>query len=227
MSLFGWVHVILGAVAVISGMLALLLSKGAKAHRHSGRVFAVSMLLVAGGGAFYAGLEQLITLLVGITSCYLVISALVTVWPRQRFSRVIDLFGLGVSVSLALAFLIGGLQAPPEEHLPSNTVVTPEVYFFFAGIIALVVFGDALNLYLGGWVGEWRLARHLWRMGFALYIAAGSSIRLLPESLAGSPWPERLVNLLALIIALWWLWILFGRRFKSFLLPSDQTKAIS
>src|SRR4029077_246733 len=46
--------------------------------------------------------------------------------------------------------------------------------FFMGSVMLLAVAGDVLMLVRGGVFGAKRIARHLWRMCFGLFIAAGS-----------------------------------------------------
>jgi len=48
------------------------------------------------------------------------------------------------------------------------------MYFFLSGIALLAAAGDLRVLIGGGISGTARLARHLWRMCFGLFIATGS-----------------------------------------------------
>jgi hypothetical protein len=50
----------------------------------------------------------------------------------------------------------------------------PGPYFFLGSVAALATAGDIRMLIRHGIVGKQRIARHLWRMCFALFIAAAS-----------------------------------------------------
>ncbi|HYO79462.1 MAG TPA: hypothetical protein VE010_23550, partial [Thermoanaerobaculia bacterium] len=90
--------------------------------------------------------------------------------------------------------------------------------FFFATIFILAAAGDLRVLRFGVPRGGPRLARHLWRMCFALFIAAGSffSIRarvakILPEPFTTAP--MRALPFLILFGAMfYWLWRVRGGR---------------
>jgi hypothetical protein len=81
-----------------------------------------------------------------------------------------------------------------------------------AGVLVMAAAGDARIMRYGMPRGGPRLARHLWRMCFALFIAAGSffSIRervakILPEFFASGP--MRALPILLLFGAMfYWLW---------------------
>lgn len=82
----------------------------------------------------------------------------------------------------------------------------------FAVITALAAAGDARILRGGPLQGGRRLARHLWRMCFALFIATGSFFsirarvaRVLPEPFTTAPM-RTLLMVLPLIAMIYWLW---------------------
>jgi hypothetical protein len=86
------------------------------------------------------------------------------------------------------------------------------MHFFLAAVMLLSAAGDVRVMRSGALRGGPRLARHLWRMCFALFIAAGSffSIRervatVLPEPFTA--WPMRLLPILLVFSAMfYWLW---------------------
>jgi hypothetical protein len=90
--------------------------------------------------------------------------------------------------------------------------------FVLATVMILAAIGDVRVMRFGLPRGGRRLARHLWRMCFALFIAAGSffSIRervakILPEPFTMGP--MRALPILLLFGAMfYWLWRVRGRR---------------
>jgi hypothetical protein len=92
------------------------------------------------------------------------------------------------------------------------------MHFFIAGVMILAAIGDLRIVRSGAPRGGPRLARHLWRMCFALFIAAGSffSIRervskILPEPFTTAPL-RALPILLVFGAMCYWLWKVRGRR---------------
>jgi hypothetical protein len=100
--------------------------------------------------------------------------------------------------------------------------------FLLAGILLLAAAGDVRIMRFGVPRGGPRLARHLWRMCFALFIAAGSflSIRervatILPEPFTTGP--MRGLPILLLFGAMfYWLWRVRGRRTFAVLVRHDS-----
>jgi hypothetical protein len=90
--------------------------------------------------------------------------------------------------------------------------------FFLVSVMVLAAAGDVRVLRRGSLRGGPRLARHLWRMCFALFIAAGSffSVRervaqILPEPFAAGS--MRLLPILLVFGAMfYWLWRVRRRR---------------
>jgi hypothetical protein len=90
--------------------------------------------------------------------------------------------------------------------------------FFIAAVVALAAVGDLRAMRSGTLQGGKRLARHLWRMCFALFIAAGSffSIRgrvakILPEPFT-TPVMRALPIALVFVAMFYWLWRVRGGR---------------
>ena len=83
---------------------------------------------------------------------------------------------------------------------------------FLALVTLAAVIGDLRVLRQGVPGGAARLRRHLWRMCFALFIAAGSFFsirarvaRVLPEPLLSTP-ARMLAIVLPLIAMIYWMW---------------------
>jgi hypothetical protein len=115
---------------------------------------------------------------------------------------------MGVSASI-LSLLKGRIDGNILAGVMSLIVAT---------VLVVAVAGDLRTLRLGMPRGGPRLARHLWRMCFALFIAAGSffSVRervaaLLPEPLTTGPM-RALPIVLLFGTMFYWLWRLRSRR---------------
>lgn len=217
MATFALLHLIAGTLACFSGITAFIAPKGRMLHRQVGRLFVVSMLVTAGGGAFYAiDRPDALTGLAGLFTCYLVLSSIHTVRARGERAILLDCLCLLVALLLAAAFFIFGASAPPLEP---NSGIPRNAYFIFGGIALLAGAGDLAAYLKGGLTGRWRIARHLWRMGFALHIALGSILegprtRVFPEPLRDSFWLSLPVDASALAVVLWLGLVLFGWRFR-------------
>jgi hypothetical protein len=214
------IHVAAGALAIVAGATALLVRKGGTIHRHSGRLFVAAMLLMGATGAtlgFRQGGPADGNVLAGFVVAYFVGTALVTVRPVSPWTRRFHALALVSALGFALVEIVGGVEAWNSPRHVRNGV--PAVMlFFFAAVFLLAAAGDARVLSAGAPRGGRRLARHLWRMGFALFIAAGSflSIRarvakVLPEPFTTGP--MRLLPIVLLFGAMvYWLWRVRRRR---------------
>lgn len=204
-------HVVAGGLALILGALALLVRKGGSVHRRSGQLF-VHAMLVMGASAAILG-----NLLGGLMAAYFVITALIAVRPPSRWTRGVEVACLGVAIGIAFVSIAAGLIAFYSPRRVLNGV--PFVMsLFMAAVLMLAAAGDVRVMRSGMPRGGERLARHLWRMCFALFIAAGSffSIRervakILPEPFTTAP--MRALPILLLFGAmLYWLWRVRRRR---------------
>jgi hypothetical protein len=90
--------------------------------------------------------------------------------------------------------------------------------FFIGTVMTIAAIGDVRVMWSGVLRGGPRHARHLWRMCFALFIAAGSFFsiqarvaKLLPEPLT-TPAMRVLPIALVFIAMFYWLWRVRGRR---------------
>jgi peptidoglycan/LPS O-acetylase OafA/YrhL len=162
-------HIIGGLLGLTSGAVALSAPKGGKLHRKSGLIFVYAMLVMSLSGAVMAALKpERISIIAGMLTFYLVVTALLTVRRRaQGFDWIaagIMLFGLIVGL-LSIAFAVQGLNG--------NDGLAP-MGFIFGVVTLLAAVGDARVLLARKISWTQRIARHLWRMCFALWIAAAS-----------------------------------------------------
>jgi len=169
-----WVHIAGGAVGLLSGFLALALRKGSQRHRVVGRIFAVSMMCMGGAAAWLAFMKsQPSNVLGGTLTLYFVATAWVTVRRRAGETSKFDWMALLVPLAVGAILVTNGIQALNSPTGAKYGV--PAGMHFFLGAIALsAAVGDVRMLLRGGVFGTQRIARHLWRMCFGLWIAAGS-----------------------------------------------------
>ncbi|HYU31441.1 MAG TPA: DUF2306 domain-containing protein [Thermoanaerobaculia bacterium] len=217
------IHIAAGALAIVLGAVALLAKKGGTLHRRSGLLFVCAML-VMGFSASILGFLKSPTdpnVFTGFMTAYFVGTALTTVRPVSPWTRTINGVALTVVVGLALGTIVGGVKAFNSPGLSPGGVPFRTIgvmSFVLATVMTLAAVGDVRILRFGLPRGRPRLARHLWRMCFALFIAAGSffSIRervakILPEPFTTGP--MRALPILLLFGAMfYWLWRVRSRR---------------
>jgi len=220
---------------MVLGAVALLVTKGGTIHRRSGLMF-VSAMLVMGTTASILGFLKSPTdgnVFAGLMTAYFVGTALTTVRPVSPWTRRINAVALTVVVALALGTIVSGVEAFNSPGLspggvPSRTIGVMSL--FLATVMILAAAGDVRILRSGMPRGGPRLARHLWRMCFALFIAAGSffSIRervakILPEPFTSGQ--MRVLPILLLFGAMfYWLWRVRSRRTLPVLVRHDSIK---
>ena len=116
----------------------------------------------------------------------------------------------------AAMFLPGASRA--AEPRASSTAIAPVFYFVFGGISALLAALDLRVILQGGLSGAARIARHLWRMCFAFFFAAGSFFlgqqKVMPAWMHGA-WYLYVLALAPLGFMIFWLIrVRIGNRFK-------------
>jgi len=202
------VHIIAGSIAILAGFISVFAVKGLKLHRKSGMVFVYAMVVLSLTGAVIATLRhQPPNIIGGSLAFYMVITAFLTVRPRDERSRWIDVGVLFVGTTVGAAALKIGLDA---LNSPTGTMngVPAGMMFLFGAVALLAALGDIRMMRADGLQGAERIARHLWRMCFSLFIASGSfflgQAKVIPK-------PIRILPLLAipamlpLVLMLYWL----------------------
>jgi uncharacterized membrane protein len=165
-------HVLAALLGLLAGGAALLAAKGGWLHRKSGAVFVYSMLAMSGTGAFLAVMKlDRLSALAGLLTFYLVGTGLLTLRsPSPRVTRLTTwAFFLALSVGGGAIAIALEAMAAGGKSLP---LAVPS--FVFGAVAMLAAVGDARVLRAGGLTGTPRLARHLWRMCFAMFIATAS-----------------------------------------------------
>jgi len=101
---------------------------------------------------------------------------------RAVSTSLFDWVGLVWALAVGAACMVYGRQAAnglTHDGVPAG------MDFFLGGVILLASAGDMRMLARGGVSGTERIARHLWRMCFGLFIASGSFFmgrqRIFPE----------------------------------------------
>ena len=208
MRLIYLIHILAGSLGLLSGYTALYAAKGAALHRKSGMVFVYAMLTMAIFGTTIAAVRNVapgINIPAALLTSYLVITSLLTVrspGPQWRWLS-IALMLLALAVGLADLIFAYKVFAGPTMRWAA----IPMLMFASVGLSGSA--GDFRILRYGALRGSARIARHLWRMSFALFIAAMSffigQAKVFPK-------PIRIVPLLALpvlavlVTMLYWMW---------------------
>ena len=184
-------HIAAGGVSLACGAVALAARKGDRLHRRAGTVFFVAMLAMSAIGAYLAVLApSRLSVFAGVFTFYLVGTAWVTVRRREGVAGVFEVGAMAAALGVVSGFAIVGWIAAHSPHgrldgLPWQPAVV------FGGVALLAAATDLRVVLLGGLHGAQRIARHLWRMCAALFIASSSLFlgqqQVFPAALRHSP----------------------------------------
>ena len=174
-------HVSGGVVGLVSGAVALSFRKGSRPHRVAGNVFFISMLIAAAAGT-YLGFRnsEMDNFFGGILVIYLLATAWVTARRRDGETGIFDWVGFLVALAVGFVSVTYAIEA---AHSPTGTKdgLPASGYWFPISVALLAAAGDAHMLRCGGLFGAQRIARHLWRMCFGLFIASASIFLARPQ----------------------------------------------
>jgi uncharacterized membrane protein len=209
-------HIGGASLGLASGAVAMATRKGGRVHRASGNVFFVSMLTMAGIGAVVSPmLNDRVSAVMGVLTFYLTATAWAVV--RRKPDRVgrfeVGAMATAIGVVVADIWLVRiGIASPDGmvDGLPYGIALV------FGAVAALAAGLDLRMIRSGGVSGPSRIARHLWRMCLALFIAAGSFAgqpRAQPEAIRGASWLFLPALAVLVLMAFWLVRIRFtGRR---------------
>ncbi|HEU4522417.1 MAG TPA: hypothetical protein VFT12_10460 [Thermoanaerobaculia bacterium] len=208
-------HIVAGGVGLITGFVALYAAKGRNLHRKSGIVFVYAMLIMCAGGFLVSairGVAPAINVPASLVTACLVVTGLTTVRPPSKAAQRADIAAMVVAWAVGLTSLGFALDIMSSGRSGGGAAFA-YVLFGVSGVVAGA--GDVRVMRSGPRQGASRLARHLWRMCFALFIASLSffigQAQVIPEPLRIRPLLA-LPVLAVLVTMLYWLWRVRFRR---------------
>jgi len=209
-------HLSAGSLAMVSGTAAMVFRKGSPRHRATGNVFVVSMLALALSGAYIGFVKhQTLNGMMGVLTTYLVATAWWTARNRSGTIGALDAMALLVPLAVGGCLWYYGLEAASGPTGSKGGYPAP-AYFIFGSLALLLAAGDVRMLARRGLSGTRRIARHLVRMGLAMFVAAGSFFlgqqQVFPESLRKPILLSAPVFLIVLSMLFWWIRVRFTRR---------------
>ncbi len=147
--------------------------KGSPRHVLAGKIFVASMLTM-GVLAVYLAIvrHQTNNIGGGIVTVYLIGTGWLTARRRDGETRNFDWVVLLIPLTLGILTWMNSLKVV-RSGATSQDGVPVGMTFFMGSVMLLAAVGDARMLVRGGVFGAKRIARHLWRMCFGLFIAAG------------------------------------------------------
>jgi len=168
------VHISGGTLGLVSGTAALSFRKGSRRHAIAGKVFVASMLTMATGATYLAiQKHQPGNIGGGILTFYLILTAWFAARRPEKSTNKFDWVVLLIPLVLGALTWFSGVEKIRTPR-PSQDGVPAGMNFFLGSVMLLAAAGDIRMLIRGGIVGTTRIARHLWRMCFGLFIATGS-----------------------------------------------------
>lgn len=206
-------HIIAGAIALLSGYAVILCNKGKKAHKFLGRLYVIAMLVLGLTGTYVATIFDVpLSILNGLVLCYFVLSALNIAWqPANRvngFDKILFVFVLAITAG----FVWYSYQTTlvPSGELGGFGI---QAYIVFGCVMAVCTVADYRFIKKGGHSGKDKLVRHLWRMFFPLFMSTAAfffgQARHLPEALQRI---EFLVIPVALVVVIAIYWVVKTKR---------------
>ena len=167
-------HIFAGTLGLLSGTAAMSFRKGSPRHVLAGRIFVASMLTMAVLAVYLAIVRhQPNNIGGGILTFYLIGTAWLTARRRDGETSGLDWVVLLIPLALGILTWTNGLKVV-RSGASSQDGVPVGMTFFMGSVMLLAGAGDLRMLVRGGVRGKKRIARHLWRMCFGLFIAAGS-----------------------------------------------------
>jgi uncharacterized membrane protein len=211
------IHILAGIVSLLAGFVALYSSKGESMHRRSGRLFGGAMLVLAATGAITAALvhPNRINVIAGTLTFYLVATGLLAVIRSVAAARplLLALAGAASLATLAAWVFAAIASAAPNgkfDHFPAGPI------YMFAVVGSLGLVGDARLLMGRVLTAPQRLTRHLWRMGYAFWVATMSfffgQAKFLPAGFRETHWNAVPIVLVAGTLVYWLLRIRVFKR---------------
>ena len=224
-------HIGGASIGIISGAAALLLRKGGRAHRAAGKIFLVSMFVayvVATCVAPFLSDGQRPNLMAGVMALYLLLSGWAAGARHDFRAGAFEFSGLAIALVIAG---VGLMFMRMGANDPSGTVdgSPPQAFMVFTLVGGAAALGE-LNVIVRRTIcGPARIARHLWRMCFSLFIASGSFFlgqqQVMPAWIRGSPFllACALAPLAAMIF--WLAWVRLAGRSRGVIGRSERARA--
>ena len=215
------VHLSAGTLGLLSGTAAMSFRKGSRRHVLAGKVFVAAMLTMAVGAVYLAiTRHQPNNVGGGILTFYLIGTAWLTAKRRDGETSRLDWVALLIPLAIGIFTWMIGIRVV-LSGASSKDGVPVGMTFLTGSVCLLAAAGDVRMLVRGGVLGAKRIARHLWRMCYGLFIAAGSfflgpqnrPLRLLSAVGIGQHLPSALfsttlyliLTVLPLILLIFWL----------------------
>ena len=206
------IHIAAGLLALPSGTIAVAARKGGRLHRLAGSWFFGSMLAL---GVTASILEPFRSPpgspIAGLFVCYFVATSWVTARRRDGTTGRFEILACAAALGTAALMAWGALTG-------ATTPAGPGVIYALALVCLIAGLLDLSAIVRGRLTPAQRIARHLWRMCFAFFIATGSFFLgqqdVMPEAMRGSPILFVLAFAPFVVMAFWLVRVRFTKRFR-------------
>ncbi len=226
-------HILAGSLSLVAGYIALYSAKGGTLHRRSGMAFVYTMLPMTLLGIVLASTRNAapeLNIPAGLITAYLVVTSLATVKPvaSPEAGRALAVGGLLVALGVGTVMLLFGFEAIAAGGSRKGMPAFPFFLFALFGLSGAA--GDLRMLQSGPPAGRPKIARHLWRMTSALFIAAMSfflgQAKVIPEPIRIMP--LLMLPILAVFVTLiYWMWRMRPRHPRSSHQDDPRRRAVS
>ena len=214
-------HIFGAIIGLLAGWTALVFRKGARMHRSTGNAFFAGMLMMGGTGAFMGAMKQQPgNVIVGILTCYLVATAWSTVKRSAGETGLFERGAMLVAFADGACALYLGFRVVTGGTFKDGIPAAP--YFIFGTVALLCAVWDLRMLLRGGVSGAARIARHLVRMGLALFIGTASLFLGKQQHFPAALIKTHLLNVPVLIVAVTMIYWFVRVRFTSLYKTSDR-----
>lgn len=212
-------HIAAGISGLVFGTTALLARKGAWLHRKAGNAFFIAMMLMAASGVCVAVLKPAaasFNSVVGVVTFYMVATSWVTIVRKEGAAGAFEIVALVVALAAGAGAVAFGVAANAAKGTFDG--IPAGVYFFFGAIALTAALLDLRVIRRGGVSGAHRIARHLWRMCFALFLGALAfflgQAHVFPKWVRDTQLLGLPVIAVLMLMAFWLARVLLTRRYK-------------
>ena len=208
-----WIHIAGGLIALLSGAAAVSARKGGPLHARAGTWFFGAMLVL---GLTASILEPFRTPpgspVGGIMVCYFVATSWVAARRRDGTTGRFEIIACAAALAMAVLMAWGALSGSTATPVGAGPVFVLSGVCLLAGLLDLnAVLRKKLS-------AAQRIARHLWRMCFAFFIATGSFFlgqqQVFPQAMRGSPILFVLAFAPFAVMAFWLVRVRLGKRLR-------------
>lgn len=206
-----YLHITAGTFSILAGFVALSARKGERLHRAAGNVFFTAMLIMCSSAFVVAVLRgQTINIYASLVTLYFI----GTSWTAA--TRRDNEVGRFESVALVAAVLIAASAAFVATGASKTLAIFLNI---IAGLAAMSAVFDVSVIARGGVAGAQRIARHLWRMTFAMFVATASfffgQAKFIPPEVK-AVYLNAVPPVLVLVLLVYWLVrVLFTRWYRT------------